>query len=162
MLLSNWFELTWTVLNLLCRLQGYMGAEGDEARALLRAIQSAGPLPQHAAPPGPQAGSTPTTTASGTRRSRANLSNLSGFSRSSARRQSSGYAQHSFADQLRGDSNNNTTPPRSRGALDESDMDAMTPSQSLQMEYTAMSLSPTSAEESHAGAHSPQHPYQPR
>lgn len=180
-----------------------MGAEGDEARALLRSIQSAAPLPQHHTQHHPRGGGgagagrrtsglagdnrdrddTPgSSVASGTRRSRLNLSSVSGFSRSSARRQSTGgYTQRrasedasdfSFTEQVRGDGSTATpaaqqaprTPTgtgyqtRARAALtgdSSADMDLeMTPSQSLQMEYTAMSLSPASD--------APQHPEQPR
>lgn len=125
-----------------------MGTEGDEARALMRAIQTSGPLPR---PPGGIPGTASATNTSRTssatgsgRRSRRDLSNISAFTRSSARRQSTGYAYRGGGDA--------TPPARGAGAegMEEGDSSGamdMTPSQSLQMEYTALSLSPADSAE---------------
>jgi hypothetical protein len=147
------------------RLQGYMGSEGEEARAMLRSILASEPIaPGHAQ--GATAGSAgsgrnssaPSSASSAGasgRRGRAqqsmNVSNVSAFSRTSPRRQSAAFGFDPDSSAISGV---NTTPnrPRTRagasftspgerlGGGDASDI--MTPSQSLQMEYTGLSLSP--------------------
>jgi hypothetical protein len=154
-----------SLLSLSSRLQGYMGAEGEEARAMLRSILASEPIaPGHAqgavqgsAGSGRNSSAPSSASSAGAsgRRGRAaqsmNISNVSAFSRTSARRQSSafGFDPDSSAIGM------NTTPrPRTRAGasftspgerLGADASDIMTPSQSLHMEYTGLSLSPGDA-----------------
>ena len=151
-----------------------MGTEGDEARALLRSIQAAvAAAPAATVRKTAHRTTTATTTAAATPMaagasamdisgiSRSSYSTTrsrrdphhsqqqaevgtgnSGFGRSSSRRQSSAFSPLTGAVSQA----DHSTPPRRTQLDDNREGSEMTPSQSLRMDYTALSLSPTSAD----------------
>lgn len=148
-----------------------MGSEGEEARALLHSIIASEPLPVGRGP-GAAVGSTdsgrhssaPSSVSSAGasgRRGRAaaqglnvsmSISNVSAFSRTSARRQSAAFGFDADTSMQVSGINNTTPRPRTRAGASFASPgerlgpeDVMTPSQSLQMEYTGLSLSPADA-----------------